>query len=105
MRQTTRHRIPTTKGGCYLDPAPDLAVSAHADQQKSWNQTDPQIPKSTWWLSDGPFAGFRIICESEPGTDQPAKAAPPSPAAKPDERPGDKPAPPAPTTPPKDDKK
>lgn len=27
----------------------------------SWNSTDPQIPKSRWWLSDGTFVGFRIV--------------------------------------------
>ena len=25
-----------------------------------WNDTDPQIPKSIWWLSDAHFAGFRV---------------------------------------------
>ena len=28
-----------------------------------WNATDPQIPKSVWWLADAPFAGFRVLCE------------------------------------------
>ena len=23
--------------------------------------SDPQIPKSRWWLSDAPFAGLRIL--------------------------------------------
>jgi hypothetical protein len=30
------------------------------------------MPKSKWWLSDGPFAGFRIVCE--PATPSPAPA-------------------------------
>ncbi len=29
----------------------------------AWQESDPQIPKSRWWLSDGPFCGFRIVCE------------------------------------------
>jgi len=32
-------------------------------QDASWNERDPQIPKSRWWLSDGPFVGFRIVRE------------------------------------------
>jgi hypothetical protein len=31
-----------------------------------WNDTDPQIPKSIWWLSDAPFAGFRVACTRPP---------------------------------------
>lgn len=31
-----------------------------------WNDTDPQIPKSIWWLSDAPFAGFRVACTKPP---------------------------------------
>ena len=30
---------------------------------KSWQETDPQLPKSRWWLSDGYFVGFRLVCE------------------------------------------
>jgi hypothetical protein len=26
-----------------------------------WNQRDPQIPRSRWWLTDGMFVGFRIV--------------------------------------------
>ena len=29
----------------------------------TWQTRDPQDPKSTWWLSDGPHIGFRIVCE------------------------------------------
>lgn len=53
-----------TKGGSYRSMAPDLAITAKALQSKSWNATDPQTPKSKWWLSDGPFVGFRIMCEA-----------------------------------------
>ncbi|MGD9690932.1 MAG: formylglycine-generating enzyme family protein [Phycisphaerales bacterium] len=85
-----RNGKPTTKGGCYLDPADKLTITARADQNKTWNQTDPQIPKSTWWLSDGPFSGFRIICTSD--VSDPGKPAPAT-SGTPAERPGDAPAP------------
>jgi formylglycine-generating enzyme required for sulfatase activity len=53
------------KGGCYRDEAEKLKVDARAEWESSWQVSDPQIPKSTWWLSDGPFVGFRVVCESE----------------------------------------
>lgn len=28
-----------------------------------WQVTDPQIPKSRWWLSDGWFVGLRLACD------------------------------------------
>lgn len=61
---TGRDGKPVTKGGSYRDAALALAVSARAEQRPAWNASDPQIPKSAWWLADGPFVGFRIVCES-----------------------------------------
>jgi len=52
---------PALLGGSYRDPAPALHCEALALQEPSWNARDPQIPKSVWWLSDGPFAGFRVV--------------------------------------------
>jgi formylglycine-generating enzyme required for sulfatase activity len=54
---------PTTCGGSWRDAADKLKPDARQKQDPSWNTTDPQIPKSSWWLSDGPFVGFRIVCE------------------------------------------
>jgi len=48
-------------GGSYRDDAENVHCSARAEQGRSWNERDPQIPKSSWWLSDGPFAGFRLV--------------------------------------------
>lgn len=28
-----------------------------------WNSRDPQRPRSKWWVCDGPFLGFRVVCE------------------------------------------
>jgi formylglycine-generating enzyme required for sulfatase activity len=76
---------PVTKGGCYQDAPEKLTVAARTPADASWNSSDPQIPKSKWWLSDGPFVGFRIVCET---------AAP----TKPAERAEKPPAPPSPST-------
>ncbi|MBI5432428.1 MAG: formylglycine-generating enzyme family protein [Planctomycetes bacterium] len=57
---------PVTRGGGYADKAGDLECSVRAPQVPAWNRSDPQVPKSKWWLSDGPFVGFRVLCESQP---------------------------------------
>jgi formylglycine-generating enzyme required for sulfatase activity len=50
-----------TRGGSFRDPAESVGPSARAVQDDSWNERDPQLPKSRWWLSDGPFVGFRLV--------------------------------------------
>jgi formylglycine-generating enzyme required for sulfatase activity len=54
---------PVTNGGSYRDTADKLKVTARAIPESAWNASDPQIPKSSWWLSDAPFVGFRVVCE------------------------------------------
>lgn len=49
------------RGGSFKDSAAALAERRPDDP--SFNATDPQIPKSVWWLADGPFAGFRVVRE------------------------------------------
>lgn len=51
---------PALHGGTYRDAPSEVSCLTRAEQQRSWNERDPQIPKSAWWLSDGPFAGFRL---------------------------------------------
>lgn len=50
----------TTRGGSYLDAAGQLRCSNRTPSDAKWNQRDPQIPKSRWWLTDGMFVGFRV---------------------------------------------
>lgn len=40
-----------------------LNYAYREEQDESWNKTDPNDPKSTWWLSDGSHVGFRVVCE------------------------------------------
>ncbi len=49
-----------TRGGSFRDPLDHVWAGARAVQDESWNERDPQLPKSQWWLSDGPFVGFRL---------------------------------------------
>ncbi len=76
----------TSKGGSYKDAPADSKLGVDQPQTSEWNASDPQVPKSKWWLSDGPFIGFRIVCEADPATGKPAKA---SVTAAPAARPGD----------------
>ena len=48
------------RGGSFRDAPDTIGIQARAVQDASWNETDPQLPKSKWWLSDAPFAGFRL---------------------------------------------
>lgn len=54
---------PVLKGGSYRDSADHLNVSQQQPYDRAWNASDPQVPKSEWWLADGPFVGFRIVCD------------------------------------------
>lgn len=54
---------PILCGGVFSDKADAISPSQRRKWSPKWQETDPQIPKSRWWLSDGPFAGFRVVCE------------------------------------------
>lgn len=48
--------MPALRGGSYAD--------APGDERRpvdfKWNERDPNRPRSTWWLYDGPMVGFRL---------------------------------------------
>lgn len=50
-----------TRGGSFRDPVEKVGPEARAVQDDEWNERDPQLPKSRWWLSDAPFVGFRLV--------------------------------------------
>jgi formylglycine-generating enzyme required for sulfatase activity len=52
------------RGGSFRDPAPKLTSSARRPDERAFNASDPQVPKSKWWLADGGFIGFRVVCEA-----------------------------------------
>jgi formylglycine-generating enzyme required for sulfatase activity len=60
LQPTTRNpRI--LKGGSYNDEAVELRCANRTRSLPVWNRRDPQVPKSPWWLTDAPFAGFRLM--------------------------------------------
>ncbi len=50
-------------GGSYRDPAATLGTLPLVEPSPTWNASDPQIPKSTWWLADAGFTGLRLVHE------------------------------------------
>lgn len=92
---------PVTKGGSFKDDAAELEITDRVKQSPAWNASDPQIPKSKWWLADCSFVGFRIVREidTKPAKppqppNQPATPAPPDAAPhKPKDRIDDHPVP------------
>lgn len=61
----TDSRKPIAMGGSYRDSAADCTASSEQKQHRSWNTSDPQIPKSSWWLADCSWVGFRFVIETD----------------------------------------
>ena len=51
----------TVRGGSFQDAANQLRCSNRIASEPRWNQRDPQVPKSRWWMTDGMFVGFRVV--------------------------------------------
>lgn len=55
---------PVLCGSTIKDKTEDrVSPSERAYFVPAWQETDPQLPKSRWWLSDGFFCGFRLVRE------------------------------------------
>ena len=54
---------PILCGGSFRDSMAKNGPDRRSKFAPSWQETDPQLPKSRWWLSDAPFCGFRLVCE------------------------------------------
>jgi len=54
---------PVVKGGAWNSLADEVTCGARRKQTPAWQVTDPNIPKSGWWLSDAPFVGLRLVRE------------------------------------------
>lgn len=65
-----------TRGGSYQDSAEKLRCDVRVKPAAAWNASDPQVPKSQWWLANAPFVGFRVVCEA----DDSGRAATPQPS-------------------------
>jgi len=80
---------PVTKGGSFKDDAADLEIADRVKPSAAWNASDPQMPKSKWWLADCSFVGFRIVREMESAA-KPQSEPPTAPSAPKSETPKDR---------------
>ena len=78
---------PVLWGGSYVDAAKDLSCARVQPPVEAWNDTDPQVPPSKWWLADAPFAGLRLACEPIPGDNAVGVAPKPAPEPKKESKP------------------
>jgi len=58
--------IHIVRGGDYRSDPKELRCAARAFKQDWWQDGDPQIPKSVWWLPEMDIVGFRVACSVEP---------------------------------------
>lgn len=72
---TTEDGKPIARGGSYMDEPYLLSPKARQKPHRSWNATDPQIPKSIWWLADCTWVGIRPICVPDEEEESGAPAA------------------------------
>ncbi len=49
------------RGGSWRDAAPGLRSAARQASEPAWNERDPQIPRSWWYLTEGQHIGFRVV--------------------------------------------
>lgn len=53
------------RGGDYRSDPKELRCAARAFKEDWWQDGDPQIPKSIWWLPEMDIVGFRVACSVE----------------------------------------
>ncbi|HSI72770.1 MAG TPA: SUMF1/EgtB/PvdO family nonheme iron enzyme [Fimbriimonas sp.] len=53
------------RGGSYRDKKDKVSFSYRLLYSPEWQAADAHFPKSVWWLSNGPFVGFRVVCEGK----------------------------------------
>ena len=59
----TDEKRPFAMGGSYKQPADECTPTSSQRQTSGWNASDPQIPKSRWWLADCSWVGFRFVVD------------------------------------------
>jgi len=67
---------PVLMGGSYTDGLSGCSCGRRRPDDKAWNASDPNLPKSVWWLADGGSIGFRVVCEVP--DEQAASTTPPA---------------------------
>jgi formylglycine-generating enzyme required for sulfatase activity len=58
---------PVLRGGAYTSTKAEATFASRTLVVPGWYESDPNRPRSSWWLSNAPFAGFRVVRVEEPG--------------------------------------
>lgn len=57
------------RGGSFRSEIGEIrSASRDYTRTEAWMKTDPQMPKSIWWLSDCNYISFRVVCEFDEKT-------------------------------------
>lgn len=59
----TKDKYPMAMGGSFREVGDKCKADSKQWQNPTWNASDPQIPKSSWWLADCGWVGIRLVCE------------------------------------------
>ena len=51
------------RGGHWESPVENIRCASRDEEAAEWNDMDPNIPKSIWWLSSANWVGIRLVCE------------------------------------------
>lgn len=51
----------SVRGGGWADKPDQLRSATRRGSEAAWQQQDPQLPKSQWYLTDAPWVGFRLV--------------------------------------------
>jgi formylglycine-generating enzyme required for sulfatase activity len=50
-----------TRGGSWMSEPSLVRSAVRQPSTEKWKESDPQAPKSAWYITDAPFIGFRIV--------------------------------------------
>ena len=50
-----------TRGGSWMSPPSSVRSASRQPSSETWKDSDPQSPKSAWYITDAPFVGFRVL--------------------------------------------
>lgn len=57
----TKRYPKVVRGGSFMDDASKLTSTKRNFSTPLWNNRDPQVPKSRWWLTEGKNIGIRLV--------------------------------------------
>ena len=61
LRIAMREYPRVTRGGSWMSESSQTRSAARLPSNPQWMESDPQLPKSAWYITDAPFVGFRVV--------------------------------------------